>query len=115
MIGLGSLAMLMVVPCYKHRYYARPSGIYHHILVLDAHRKGLGHIRALDQGGAGLDRDLIVAHPHAPRVAPGFSGADVVFPGMPGAADDLALARVAVLARPRRLHEAGEPPLRQAT
>src|SRR6202030_396355 len=42
----------------------------------------------------------------AARVAPGFAGADVVLPGVPRAADHLALARIAVFAGLGRRHEA---------
>ena len=79
------------------------SHLYDQILILDAHRKCLRHIRAFDQARAGLDRDGEIAHPHAARIAPGFAGTDIVFPLVPRAAQDLALARDAVLARLRGL------------
>src|SRR5688500_4431162 len=88
-------------------------GVDHHVVVLDADREGLGDVRTLDQGAARLDRDGEVANAGAMGLAPGFAGAQVVFPAVPGAADDLAVARVAVLAGPRGLDQPYELALAQ--
>src|SRR5882762_2689143 len=97
-----------------HPGYAPPISHRHdQILVLDAHRKRPCHIGALHQPGARLDVDLEAAHLDAAGVAPGFAGADVVFPGVPGTADHLAFARIAIGARFGRRHEAGEMAFRQ--
>src|SRR5262249_37673939 len=77
----------------------------HQIILLDRHRKRLGHVRSLDQLGAGLDRHLVLARAHRLRVAPRLAGADVVLPAMPGAAQELAPARQAIVAGAIRQHE----------
>src|SRR6185295_16932262 len=70
-----------------------------HVVVLDADRKRLGLVRPFDEPRSGFHRDIIAARLHLARIAPGLSGADVELPGMPRAADDLALAGVLVIAR----------------
>src|SRR5262249_40037559 len=69
---------------------------------------GLRHVGAFNQLGAGLDGDREAAQLGSARIAPGFAGADVVFPCVPGAADHLALARIAIAAGLRGGYEAGE-------
>src|SRR5216683_3137465 len=86
---------------------------HHQILILDAHRKRLCHIAPFHQPGARLYAHLEAAHLDPARVAPGFAGADVIFPGVPGTADHLAFARIAIVARLGRRHEAGEMAFRQ--
>src|SRR6187549_3802084 len=82
------------------------SRLHHDVLSLDADRKRLGLVRPFDQPGARLDRHRVLARAQALRVAPRLTGADVELPRMPRAADDLALARVLVIARLARLHQA---------
>src|SRR4029079_16820370 len=84
------------------------------VVVLDADRHGLGHIGPGHQPCARLHRDGIGTRTHAGGIAPGLAGADVELPAVPGAADDLARAGVAVVARPVRFHEAGLPALAHA-
>src|SRR5262249_21968459 len=75
-----------------------PSHRHHQILILDAHWERFRHVGPFGQLRAGLDVDLEAAHLDAARIAPGFAGADVVFPGMPRTADHLPLARIAIFA-----------------
>src|SRR5271156_1521770 len=89
------------------------SHAYDEISLLDADREGFRNIGAFDQPCAGLDVDLEVAQLDAAGIAPRLAGADVVFPGMPGAADHLASAAVAVFAGHLGFHEAGDDALRQ--
>src|SRR5262249_32867177 len=76
------------------------SHLHHHVFVLDADREGLRRVWSLHQLRAGLYGDGEIAHPHAARIAPRLAGADVVFPLVPRAAQNLAVTRGAVLARP---------------
>src|SRR6266849_470531 len=104
-ITLRSIRATRHAPPTSHRH--------HQILILDAHRKRLRHIRPFGQPGAGLYAHLEAAHLDAARVAPGLAGADVVFPGVPRTADHLAFARIAIFAGLGRRYEAGEPAFRQ--
>src|SRR5262245_16700089 len=79
----------------------------HHVLVLDADRDGLRLVRPFDQARALLHRDLVAARLHLAGIAPGLAGADVELPGVPGTADDLALADVLVVARLVGEHQPG--------
>ena len=63
---------------------------------------------------AGRHRNGELPRPDARRIAPGFAGAHVELPAMPRAADDLALARIAVLAGLARLDQPSETALAQA-
>src|SRR5262249_59125723 len=81
----------------------RHSGLDHHVVVFDGHRERLGLVGTLHQPGARLDRYRVLARAQPLRIAPRAPGADVELPRVPGAADDLALAGVAVIARPRPL------------
>src|SRR5262249_24848208 len=60
------------------------------VIALDRDLDGLGDIRALHHRRARLDIDRIGLHAEAARIAIGLAGADVEFPAVPGAADDLA-------------------------
>ena len=82
------------------------SRLHHHVVVLDADRHGFGHIGPGHQPRARLHRDRIGTRAHAGGVAPGLAGADVELPAVPGAADDLARAGVAVVARARPIPRA---------
>src|SRR6266852_6626459 len=104
-ITLRSIRATRHAPSTSHRH--------HQILILDAHWKRLRHIGPFYQPGTRLDVDLEAAHLDAARVAPGFTGADVVFPGVPRTADHLALARIAIFAGLGRRYEAGETAFRQ--
>ena len=72
--------------------------------TFEAGRGGVG----FGEGGAGFDFDLVAADADFGGVEPGLAGADVEFPAVPGAADDLALAAVFVLAGGAGGDEAGE-------
>src|SRR5205085_1511698 len=73
------------------------SGLHHNVLILDPERKRLGLVRPFDQLRALRDRHRVFARAQPLRIAPGLAGADVEFPRMPWAADDLAAARVLVM------------------
>src|SRR5262249_1605511 len=72
----------------------------------DRSRHGLGDVGAGDEPRAGLDRDRVAARAHARGIAPGLAGADIELPAVPGAADDLARARIAIVARAVGLDQA---------
>src|SRR5919106_6924620 len=74
------------------------SGLDHHIVLIDAHLEGLGDIGPLDDAAARLDAAGIAPCPGAGGVAPGLAGAEIELPAVPGAADDLAAAVIAVAA-----------------
>src|SRR5262245_26992982 len=82
----------------------------HHVILFDLHREGLGHIGPLHQFGACGDGGLELPDLEILRVAPGLAGADDELPAVPGAAQELALARDAVLARTARLREPDDAP-----
>src|SRR4029450_13389832 len=84
------------------------------VVVLDLHRHGFGDIRACDQAGSSLDLDGVAGGADAGGIAPGLAGADVEFPAVPGAADDLARTGVAIVAGSVRFHEPGLLALKQA-
>src|SRR5262245_66431553 len=84
---------------------ASASGLYHHVVVLDRDRHGLGHIGAGDEPRSRLHRNVVPARAHARRITPGLAGAHVEFPAVPGAADNLAGPGIAVIARPIRFHQ----------
>src|SRR4029079_4975746 len=86
----------------------RTSRLDHHVFILDADPERLCDIRPFDQLRSLLHRNTVTARLDLFRVAPGLSGADVEFPGVPGAADDLAAADVVVVARLVGQHQAGE-------
>src|SRR5947209_5434421 len=86
----------------------------HHVVILDTHRERLGLVRSFNELHPLLNRHCIAARAQPLRIAPGLPGADVELPRMPWAADDLAAPRVAVLARPGRLHQPGLLALAQA-
>src|SRR5581483_8559613 len=66
-----------------------------------------------DERRPGLDRHIVGADAEPLGLAPGLAGADVVLPAVPGAREDLALAREAHLARHGRLDRAPQLPLAQ--
>src|SRR5438552_5461428 len=66
--------------------WMRPSNFDHHILPLDRNWKCLGpKQRLLDQRRAVFHLQIEGANLGAAWIAPGFSGAQVEFPAMPGA------------------------------
>src|SRR5579863_2200265 len=87
---------------------ARLSDIDHDVLVLDRHLEGLGHVGAFSEAAAGFDRDLEVLDEDLGGITPGLAGLDVEFPAMPGAAENLAMARHPEFARFVGLDEAGD-------
>src|SRR5260370_1426341 len=54
-----------------------------------------------------FDRYRIASRRNAGRITPGLTGADVEFPAVPGAANDLARTRIAVAAGLCRFHQPG--------
>src|SRR5262245_2736457 len=84
------------------------------VVVLDPHRHGFGNIGAGDQARSRLDLDGVAAGADAGGIAPRLAGADVEFPAVPGAADNLARAGIAIVAGPVRYHEPGLLALKQA-
>src|SRR5688572_27993804 len=84
------------------------------VVVLDPHRKRLRFVWTLDQLGAGLHRHRILADADAARIAPGFAGADVELPAVPGTLHHLALARIVVTAGLRGLYQPGLDAVGQA-
>src|SRR3954453_20600959 len=64
--------------------------IHHHVIALHRHCERLGDIRPLHHARTRFDIDRIGAGAKALGVAVGLSGADIEFPAVPGAADDLA-------------------------
>src|SRR5262245_18823312 len=86
----------------------------HNVVVLDGHRHRFRHIGPGHQPRSRLHGYRIAARPHTARVAPGLPGTDVELPAVPGAADDLARARIAVAAGLVGLHRTGLPPGEQA-
>src|SRR5436853_373875 len=78
-----------------------------HVVILDADRERLGLVGSFNELSALRNRNGVFARAQPLRVAPGLAGADVELPRMPGAADDLATPRIAVLARLGRLHQPG--------
>src|SRR5215470_18468138 len=75
------------------------------VVVLDRDRHGLCDVGARDQPRSRLHRNVVPARAHARRITPGLAGAHVEFPAVPGAADDLAGPRIAVIARSIRFHQ----------
>src|SRR5262245_51211031 len=90
------------------------SGLDDDVVVLDLDRHGFGDIGAGDQSRSGLDLHGVAAGANAGGIAPRLAGPDVEFPAVPGAADDLARAGVAIVAGPVRFHEPGLLALKQA-
>src|SRR6516164_8949824 len=82
------------------------SDVDHHVLLLHRHRHGLCHVGPLYHALTLGDLHRVGPHLDAVRLAVRLAGADVEFPAMPGAADDLALARVAVASRLVRFDQA---------
>src|SRR4051794_7725078 len=56
------------------------SGVEDEVVLLDLDREGFGRVRALDEGGAFFDGDVVGLDPAVGGVAPALAGADVVFP-----------------------------------
>src|SRR5262245_29008538 len=83
----------------------RAAGLYHHVVVLDLDRHGLGDVGAGDEPRSRLHQNVVPARAHARRITPGLAGAHVEFPAVPGTADDLAGPRIAVLAGSIRFHQ----------
>src|SRR5215470_386029 len=90
------------------------SGFDHDVVAFDRHRHGFGDVRPGNQPRPRLDRDRVAARAKAARVAPGLAGANVEFPAVPRAADDLARAGIAISAGSVRFHEAGLTALMEA-
>src|SRR6186713_2136578 len=67
-----------------------PLQIHHHVIALDRNLDGLRNVRTFHDGRARLDGRRIGPRAETFWIAIGLSGADVEFPAMPGAADDLA-------------------------
>src|SRR3569832_2649024 len=88
---------------------ARPawSSIDDHIVVLNSDRDGLGTIRTFDNSLPWLDVHREGTGTGLDDAAERPSSLDVELPAVPGAADDLAFARVGVVARIGGLQEAG--------
>src|SRR5262249_35825593 len=63
--------------------------------------------------GAGFDHDVERLDPGVYWITPGLAGADIEFPAMPGAAQQLPFAREAVLARLGRLGQTDDAPFAQ--
>src|SRR5947208_14877176 len=83
------------------------SSLVHQVVALDPHWKSVRLISSLDQLPARAHRDWKLPNAHPARIAPGLAGADVELPAMPGTFHHLAGARIAQLAAPRAVHEAG--------
>src|SRR6266403_1865655 len=66
------------------------SQVHHHVVAFHRDRDGLRDVRPLHHARAGLDIDWIGFRPEPLRIAIGLTGADIEFPAVPGAADDLA-------------------------
>src|SRR5262249_11526379 len=93
---------------------ARSGHVDDDIVTLHRDRDLLRDIGALHEGGAVLDRDREAAGADALGLAPGLAGADVEFPAMPGAAQELAAPRIAVVAGHRRFDQRGDRALAEA-
>src|SRR3954466_2584485 len=68
------------------------------VILLNRHGDRFGDVGTLHQRIAGGDLHRVLSGLDARRLAPGLSVADVEFPAMPGAANDFARPRHAVLA-----------------
>src|SRR5262245_22670735 len=102
------------LPTSRGRTEAPVSRLDDDVVVLDLDRYGFGDIGAGDQARSRLDLDGVAAGADAGGIAPRLAGADVEFPAVPGATDDLARTGVAIVAGSVRLHEPGLPTLKQA-
>src|SRR3954467_8525542 len=83
----------------------------HDIVLLNRHRYRFSHIRSFDNGLARRDLDGVTAEIDLGRIAKTLAGANVEFPAMPGAANNLAGAGVVVLTRFVRFNQSGHQPL----
>src|SRR5262245_17801139 len=85
-------------PAAWHAAYLRRSGccrrrhLDDQVVLLDRNRKRLCDVRPLDEARASFDRHLELSRPYRFRIAPRLTRADVVFPAMPGAAQEFLLA-----------------------
>src|SRR5262245_50665043 len=70
------------------------------VVLLDGDGEGLSDVGALHQVGSGLDLDGELPRLHGLGIAPGLAGANVELPAVPGAAEELAGARQAIVAGP---------------
>ncbi len=80
---------------------AGPAGsrLHHDIILLDADDDRLCLVRAVEELCAGLDLDIVGLRPYPRRLGARSPGPNVELPAMPGAAQDLAAACIAVLTR----------------
>src|SRR5262249_15405372 len=98
-----------------HAAYLRRSGCCRRrhfddqVVLLDRNRKRLCDVRPLDEARASSDRHLELPRPYRFGIAPRLTRADVVFPAVPGAAQEFLLARQTVTARSVRQDERADP------
>src|SRR5262249_41900401 len=78
-------------------------------VLLDRNRKRLCDVRPLDEARASFDRHLELPRPYRFGIAPRLTRADVVFPAVPGAAQEFLLARQTVTTRSVRQDERADP------
>src|SRR5689334_17219619 len=92
--GSNSIGLAACLPLTDPSFMAaprlQPLQLHHHVVAVDLDLDGFGDIRPLHDSRAGLDRRRIRPRAKAAGVAIGLPGADIEFPAMPGAADDLA-------------------------
>src|SRR5262249_12827791 len=79
------------------------------VVLFDRNRKRLCDVRPLDEARASFDRHLELPRPYRFGIAPRLTRADVVFPAMPGAAQEFLLARQTVTTRAVRQDERADP------
>src|SRR5215471_11690164 len=79
------------------------------VVLLDRNRKRLCDVRPFDEARASFDRHLELPRPYRFGIAPRLTRADVVFPAVPGAAQEFMLARQTVTTRSVRQDERADP------
>src|SRR5580700_7020684 len=88
--------------------------VHHHVVLLDADRNRFGYEVPFQHLAALGDLHRIAARADGVRVGNRMTCADVEFPAVPGAPQDLAAARVDVIAGFPRLDQAGDEAAAQA-
>src|SRR5580658_7194264 len=88
--------------------------VHHHVVLLDAHRHRFGYEVPFEHLAALGDLHRIAARADRVRVGNRMTCADVEFPAVPGAPQDLTPAGVDVIAGLPRLDQAGDEAAAQA-